>query len=319
VARKAGSVVVERLRDRILVGRYFGRWAPGDRLPSVRDVARLEEVDRKTAAAAYRSLEREGLVRVEPRSGVYLRPDLVDGTGDPLTRLHAQWLEHALTTATELGLTSAKVARMLHGVGVVEAQRIPVLDEDPDHAALLAAELTERTSFRFIPARPHELPVATGALHDVPFAVATPTAALRVRTFRRQLPVVAATLAPDFLNRLGPADGEGDMAVVVGTRGLMKELQRAVDHGLVNGGRRVRIVLPGRSPGAEELQALRTGVAGARVVVWPGAPRWAVEELGDTVADDLRRDPLLSAATIKQIRSQVARTALEQVSRSSVA
>jgi GntR family transcriptional regulator len=319
VARKAGSVVVERLRDRILVGRYFGRWAPGDRLPSVRDVARLEEVDRKTAAAAYRSLQREGLVHVEPRSGVYLRPDLVDGAGDPLSRLHAQWLEHALTTAAELGLTSAQVARMLHRVGVVEAQRIPVLDEDPDHAALLAAELTERTNSRFIPAGPHELPAVTGALHDVPFAVATPSAALRMRTARRRLPVVAATLAPDLLDRLGPAAGEGEIAVVVGTRGLMKELRRAVDHGLVNGGQRVRIVLPGRSPGAGELQALRTGVAGARVVVWPGAPRWAVEELGDTVAEDLHRDPLLSAATIKQIRSQVARTALEQVSRSSVA
>jgi hypothetical protein len=39
----------------------------------------------------------------------------------------------------------------------------------------------------------------------------------------------------------------------------------------------------------------------------------------DAVADDLHRDTLLSGATIQRIRAQIARTALEQVSRSSVA
>jgi DNA-binding transcriptional regulator YhcF (GntR family) len=319
VARKAGSVVVERLRDRILVGRYFGRWAPGDRLPSVRDVARLEAVDRKTAAAAYRRLQREGLVRVEPRSGVYLGPDLADGFGDPLRRLHTQWLEHALTTAADLGLSAASVARMLHGVGVVEAQRIPVVDEDPQHAALLADELTERTSLRFIPAGPHELPAATGPLHDVPFAVATPSAALRLRTLQGRMPVVAATLAPDLLERVGRAASQAEVVAVVGTTGLLEELRRAVDHGLVTGAHRVRIVLPDRSPANGALEGLRSTVGDARVVIWPGAPRWAVGALGDAVADDLHGDPLLSGATIQRIRAQIARTALDQVSRSSVA
>jgi DNA-binding transcriptional regulator YhcF (GntR family) len=319
VARKAGSVVVEQLRDRILVGRYFGRWAPGDRLPSVRDVARLEAVDRKTAAAAYRRLQQEGLVRVEPRSGVYLRPDVADGSGDPLRRLHTQWLEHALTTAADLGLSVASVARMLHGVGVVEAQRIPVVDEDPQHAALLADELTERTSLRFIPAGPQDLPAATGPLHDVPFAVATPSTAVRMRAVRGRIPVVAATLAPDLLDRVGRAASQANVVAVVGTTGLLEELQRAVNHGLVNGAHRVRIVLPDRSPANGSLEALRSAVEDARAVIWPGAPRWVVGALGDAIADDLNGDPLLSLATLQRIRAQIARTALEQVSRSSVA
>jgi GntR family transcriptional regulator len=317
VARKAGSIVVDRLRDRILVGRYFGRWGPGDRLPSVRDVARHEEVDRKTAAAAYRRLQREGLVRVEPRSGVYLGPDLVDNTRDPLRRLHAQWLEHALTSAAELGLTSARVARMLHGVARIEAQRIPAIDEDGEHAAVLARELSQRTSLQFMPASPHDLPAIAGPLRTAPFAVATPAARLRMGAAMRRIPVVAATLEPELLERVGRTAEHGPVAVVVGTRGLMDELRRALDHGLVDGGERVRIVLASGSSDADELEALDAAVADARVVLWPGTPAWAVERLTESAIEDLHQDTLLSAATLTRIMAQVARTALENINTSS--
>lgn len=309
--------MVDRLRDRILVGRYFGRWGPGDRLPSVRDVARHEEVDRKTAAAAYRRLQGEGLVRVEPRSGVYLGPDLVDNTRDPLRRLHAQWLEHALTSAAELGLTSAAVARMLHGVARIEAQRLPVIDADVEHATVLARELAGRTSLQFIPASPQELRAGTGPFRTAPFAVATPAARLRMGAATRRVPVVAATLEPELLERVGRTAGYGPAAVVVGTRGLMDELRRALDHGLVDDGERVRIVLASTSSGADDAEELDAAVEDARVVLWPGTPAWAVERLTGSAIEDLHRDTLLSAATMGRIMAQVARTALENINTSS--
>ena len=57
-----GAVILDQLRDRIVNGLYFGNWQPGDRLPSIRDIADAEDVDRKTAAAAYHRLAEEGLV-----------------------------------------------------------------------------------------------------------------------------------------------------------------------------------------------------------------------------------------------------------------
>lgn len=308
--------MVDRLRDRILVGRYFGRWGPGDRLPSVRDVARHEEVDRKTAAAAYRRLQREGLVRVEPRSGVYLGPDMADNTRDPLRRLHAQWLENALTSAAELGLTSAGVARMLSGVARIEAQRIPVVDEDAEHATVLARELVQRTSLQFMPATPHELRATASSFRATPFAVATPAARLRMESTMRRTPVVAATLEPQLLERVGRAAEHGPVAVVVGTRGLMDELRRALDHGLLEGGERVRIVMASTASGADEREALDAGVADARVVLWPGSPAWAVERLTESAIEDLHQDALLSAATLARIMAQVARTAIESINTS---
>src|SRR5512147_1146772 len=68
----AGAIILDRLRERMVSGRFLGHWRPGDRLPSIREIAEAENVDRKTAAAAYRRLEEEGLVRVRARSGVYL-------------------------------------------------------------------------------------------------------------------------------------------------------------------------------------------------------------------------------------------------------
>jgi DNA-binding transcriptional regulator YhcF (GntR family) len=308
---------VDRLRDRILVGRYFGRWGPGDRLPSVRDVARHEEVDRKTAAAAYRRLQREGLVRVEPRSGVYLGPDTADTTRDPLRRLHAQWLESALTSAAELGLTSAGVARMLHGVARIEAQRIPVIDEDAEHATVLARELAQRTSLQFMPAAPHQLRANVAAFRAAPFAVATPAARLRMEPAMRRTPVVAATLEPQLLERVGRTAAHGPVAVVVGTRGLRDELRRALDHGLVDGGERVRIVLAPAASGADGREALDAEVENARVVLWPGTPAWAVERWKESAIEDLHQDVLLSAATLARIMTQLARTTLENINTSS--
>jgi GntR family transcriptional regulator len=311
VARKAGSIVLDRLRERILLGRYFGCWSPGDRLPSVRDVSGLEAVDRKTAAAAYRRLEREGLVRVEPRSGVYLERESRDEGGDPLRRLHRQWLEQTLGAAAELGLTTGSVARLLHAVAAVEERRIPVVDEDADHAALMAKELCVRTSLDCGPCRPAELPADSGPLRDAPFAVATPSAAARLRPLWRHLPLVQATLSPQLLTDVRRRARDRVVVVVVGTDGLARELEQARDHGLAGPPSRVRVARP-RSPGEADAMA----EAGGEFVVWPGAPEWAAHRLN---GGEPARGPLLAEATVREMRRQVARAAVDAISRSSAA
>ena len=313
MARKAGSIVLDRLRDRILLGRYFGCWGPGDRLPSVRDVAQLEDVDRKTAAAAYRELQREGLVRVEARSGVYLERERRDDPAGPLQRLHRQWLEQALASATELGLSSDSVARMIQGVAAVEGHRIPVVDDDPDHATLVAREINTRTGLECGACRPGDLPAAAGPLKDAPFVVATPVAARRLRPGQRRVPVVEAVLAPDLLSKVGAAARRGDVVIVVGTRGLQEELERALDHGLVGPHERVDVVRPGTDG---DLERVRDG--GAEVVLWPGTPEWVTDRVSVN-GGGLHRSPLLADGTVREVRRQVARAALDYVSRSTVA
>lgn len=309
MARKAGSIVLDRLRERILLGRYFGCWAPGDRLPSVRDVALLEDVDRKTAAAAYRRLEQEGLVTVEARSGVYLRGlnGREDG-GDPLRRLHRQWLEQTLTAATELGLDSGSVARMLQAVAAVETRRIPVVDDDDDHATLLARELVDRTGLDCASCRARDLPADSGPLRDAPFAVATPSVSMRLRRHQRRLTVVHATLAPELLDEVRERARRGPVVVLVGTEGLARELNQALEHGLVGPAARIRVERPRT---AAEADALTRDASD--VVAWPGAPPWAARR------GSCKGRHLLAEETVREIRRQVARAAVDYVSRSSAA
>lgn len=308
MVRKAGSIIIHRLRDRIHLGRYFGCWEPGDRLPSVREVARQEGVDRKTAAAAYRRLQKEGLVRVEPRSGVYLSERESQNGGDPLRRLHLQWLENTLTAATQLGLDSEMISRMLAGVSAVEKRRIPLVDGDSEHAALLAGETSSRTGLQIVATEPGVLPARSGPLKDAPFIVATPSGSAKLQALHNRIPIVLVTLAPELFQEVCDGIRQGNVVVFVGTDALERELRDALDHGLADQPDRVVVARP-RSP--QELGRFRN--PGARYLVWPGAPDWVSSAFN---GEAVRRPRLLAESTVTAIRSQVARTALDYVSRS---
>lgn len=66
--------VRDLLRQRVITGLHLGLLAPGGRLPSARSTAAEVGADYRLVVAAYRELEREGLVRVKPRSGISVAP-----------------------------------------------------------------------------------------------------------------------------------------------------------------------------------------------------------------------------------------------------
>jgi len=62
--------IAETLRRSIALGQA----RPGERLPTVRELAARAQVNRNTAARAVRQLEREGLVRTRAGGGTYVAP-----------------------------------------------------------------------------------------------------------------------------------------------------------------------------------------------------------------------------------------------------
>jgi GntR family transcriptional regulator len=300
----AGAVVVDRLRDRIVSGVYLGHWHPGARLPSIRELAESEQVDRKTVAAAYRRLESEGLVRVHARSGVYLRGGRAPDGGGPLDRLYRRWLETTYERASALGLDSRTILRLINAVAEVERQMLPVIECDDAQAETLASELRQRLG---INAQPIVLGAGLESAVPAPFLITTPYHRAQLVTLLPDKNVVELTLSVDAIRELRARMNAGSAAIVAATPMVGQKIMRAVERGqLTEGPGSLRVVV------AVTPTQVASETADCRVVlVWPGAPSWVRDCVN-------RRECImpvhcLSEDSIARVRTAVLEAAIRRV------
>jgi GntR family transcriptional regulator len=305
----AGAIIVDQLRDRIVSGLFLGHWQPGERLPSIRDIADAEHVDRKTAAAAYRRLQREGLVRVRARSGVYLRGEpLKDGTAHPLHRLYRRWLENTYEGARALGLDTAAILQILEAVRAVEDRRIPVVESDWSQAESLAQELRTRLGIRTVPFVVGEVDVADPVVAAAPFIITTPFHRARLGGTLGDRQVLELILSRAFLQDLRERVEAGTLAIVAPSAAVAEQLRLAFARGhLANGDDgRVRVVI------AAEPGTLTDEVRGADCVfLWPGTPGWAAQELESL--DCVVPAACISDESLARVRLAILDTALREL------
>jgi DNA-binding transcriptional regulator YhcF (GntR family) len=300
-----GAVILDQLRDRIVTGLYFGNWQPGERLPSIRDIADAESVDRKTAAAAYHRLEEEGLVEVKARSGVFLRDENGNGsgtaTGGPLEKLQRRWLKNTYDGARALGLDTRTVLRLFQAVSEVEATPIPVVEEDDATARTIARELRDCIGIDARPATINEITTRPGAFAAAPFAVTTPYYAARLAGLLPRMSLITATLSLELLHGLMQRAAGGPILVTVPSEWIASRVESALRQRAPNAERTQVVVANGDT----DLQQLRRDAA--CVFVWPGC-----EDVLSMFADDDCVKPvrLLSEATTDRVRSAVLDAAL---------
>src|SRR5688572_15204265 len=101
--------VTDVVRDRIVSGLHLGTLAHDQRLPSSREVAEEFGVAPRMAMAAYRALEREGLVEVRPRSGIYVAPTRTPGGGRSTFAQAAGWVVELLLQGISRGIAPAQL------------------------------------------------------------------------------------------------------------------------------------------------------------------------------------------------------------------
>ena len=100
--------IVEQMRRRIAMGAL----RPGDRLPTVRELAVRTRVNRNTAARAVQHLERDGWVRTRVGQGTFVEPasKRVDG---PARRQLDESIDRILIESRTLGLPIDELLRRL--------------------------------------------------------------------------------------------------------------------------------------------------------------------------------------------------------------
>jgi len=115
---------IEKVREHLMTSLHLGRLRPGDRVASVRRLADITGLNRKTVHRAYAALVKEGVLAVRPGAGTF-----VSQTPDP--RRSQDALEHAVNLcrgeANALGLTSSAFADFIHGALNGGLQGLPVV------------------------------------------------------------------------------------------------------------------------------------------------------------------------------------------------
>ncbi|MGI8496650.1 MAG: GntR family transcriptional regulator [Gemmatimonadaceae bacterium] len=111
MARHRHAHLVNAIRDRIRGSLQVGAINPGERLPSTRVLATELRADPRVIAAAYRELEKEGLVALRPRSGVYLAD--ADAAPGPTERSVAEWIGDVMCEGVLRGIPANRLSDLL--------------------------------------------------------------------------------------------------------------------------------------------------------------------------------------------------------------
>jgi len=151
LSKNSAASLREQLGTQLTLGVISGDLQPGEKLPSVRELARRYKIHSNTVSAAYRDVEARGWLEVRKGSGVYVQ-NVRQTTGkSSLDEL----IEGFLEETRRRGFSAAEVrmgfARVL---GAAPVRRVMLIEPEPELAEILAAELREHIT----------LPVTAGVL-----------------------------------------------------------------------------------------------------------------------------------------------------------
>lgn len=107
-----GRPIYTQLLEKIQLMIISGKYNPGDRLPSVRDLAAEAAVNPNTMQRALQELERQGLVFTQRTAGRMITEDagLIAGIKESVAMEH---IEDFIKTMEELGFNKQEIIKLL--------------------------------------------------------------------------------------------------------------------------------------------------------------------------------------------------------------
>ncbi|NUN98682.1 MAG: GntR family transcriptional regulator [Candidatus Omnitrophica bacterium] len=107
------EAIYQQIVGQVREGLARGTLAPGERLPSVRELARGLVVNPNTIARAYTELEREGTLITRPGLGVFVAEPNQELTKKSRQKRLVETMDRLLTEAVHLGFTSEEVLELV--------------------------------------------------------------------------------------------------------------------------------------------------------------------------------------------------------------
>lgn len=141
LSKNSAASLRDQLGTQLTLGVIGGDLKPGEKLPSVRELARRHEIHSNTVSAAYRDVEARGWLEVRKGSGVYVR-DLRQPTTEKSSLV--ELIEGFLEETRRRGFSAAEVRTGLARVlGAAPIRQITLIEPEPELCGILTAELRE--------------------------------------------------------------------------------------------------------------------------------------------------------------------------------
>lgn len=124
IETSSGMPITRQIADQIRSHSASGALAPGDRLPSVRQLAKELAVNQNTILRVYERLTAEGLLQRRHGDGTYVADSLPRGRAKAQRELLVQELDRLANRAADLDVTSEDIRKLLdESLARVEKQR----------------------------------------------------------------------------------------------------------------------------------------------------------------------------------------------------
>jgi GntR family transcriptional regulator len=120
----SGMPITRQIADQIRNHSASGALMPGDRLPSVRQLARELAVNQNTILRVYERLTAEGLLERRQGDGTYVSDSLPRGQAKAQRELLVQEVDRLARRAVDLAVSAEEVHRLLdESVSRIERER----------------------------------------------------------------------------------------------------------------------------------------------------------------------------------------------------
>lgn len=237
--------VLERLRSDVVGRIHREALRMGDRLPSMRDLADQWGVHARLVRAAYETLQREGLVELRPRSGVYVggSPAALAGRDPEI----GDWLVGMLMQGRARGVPPVEWPERMSRYFRAQRLRAACVESNEDQISWLVHEAGQDYGLDAFGVDLDNLDQADLARRiraaDVVISTAFHGEMLESVARAERKPVVLLRLAGDFVESVTTALRSDCLYFVVGDRRFAVRLP--IIYGGVEGGRNLRPLVAG--------------------------------------------------------------------------
>jgi DNA-binding transcriptional regulator YhcF (GntR family) len=211
------------IRERVVNGIHTGRLNAADRLPTYREVARETGADLRAVAHAYAALEKEGLVEIRGRSGVFVAPQ--DRLGEGILTETSRWMISVLSGARTRDIPLPEFPAFVQRCIRTAEVRCACVEETDDELSAICEELRAAFGLRPLPVAAERLREGPrdGVPTDLPaeilkadFLTSTVYHAAGLRRIAEALgkPLVIIRLNPEIVKQLRQLAADGPLTLI---------------------------------------------------------------------------------------------------------